>query len=521
MRKLPLAAAAIAALLLAGGASAVFAQADAPAAGASAAASAAKPAKKGKGKGKTAAKPDAPAADAAAAAPAAAAPAAVAGASAVAPAKGKKGKKGKGAKAEAPPPATAPAVLAPPPPSPPPTTVFIKQPSPAPALAPTPAPAPEPVANGPVDDDPPTIAHTAIAKAMKNKPLVFTARMQDPSGIFQPVLYLRKRGTGDYIPIKMIGSKVTQGDYAVEADAKLISVDLEYYIECYDNAGNGPARAGSPDNPFTIKLESPPAPIVVVKQGEKPEEKKPAGAPPAISHSTVSKAVKGQSIEIAAKLVGDTGVSAAKVLFRKVGEKEFKELPMGDIGGDNYTATMPASMVTGDLEYYLEAYDRHGNGPGRSGGPQVPYTITVAEKAPEPPPTVVINRSAEDKVGAAAPPPPPARPRLVKAPFKPNPGRWAAWLAMGGFVASTVFAGGEAFGAWQADSVYQHTFQYEGRLEPGLHQRSLDYSKRAKIFGIAAAGSLVVGITLLLIFPEFPETQLVSGSGGDLTLARF
>src|SRR5258706_67533 len=81
------------------------------------------------------------------------------------------------------------------------------------------------------------------------RPLVFTARMQDPSGIFQPLLYLRKRGTGDFIPIKMIGSKVSQGDYAVEVDAKLISVDLEYYLECWDNAGNGPARAGSPEQP--------------------------------------------------------------------------------------------------------------------------------------------------------------------------------------------------------------------------------------------------------------------------------
>ena len=513
MRKLSLGIAAIAALLLAGGASPVFAQADAaPAA----------PAAPKKGKGKAAAKPAASAA-AATPAPAGAAAAAVAPAAAPAadakPAKGKKGRKGKGAKAEAPapaPPAVAPRA------APSATTVIIKQPAPAPAAAPLAPPEAAPAA-GPVDDDLPTIAHTAITKAMRNKPLVFTARMQDPSGIFQPVLYLRKRGTGDFIPIKMIGSKVSQGDYAVEADAKLISVDLEYYIECWDNAGNGPARAGSPDSPFAIKLESPPAPVVVIKQGEKApvEEKKPPGAPPAISHSTVSKATKGQSVEIAAKLVGDTGVSHAKVFFRKVGEKEFKELPMGDIGGDNYTATMPASMVTVDLEYYLEAFDRHGNGPGRSGGPQVPYTITVTEKAPDAP-TVVINRAPEDKGSAAPPPPPPpARPRLVKVPFKANPGRWVAWLAMGGFVASSIFAGGEAYGAWQADSVYQHTFQYEGRLDDGLHQRSLDYSRRTKIFGIAAAASLVVGITLLLIFPEYPETQLVTGSGGDLTLARF
>jgi hypothetical protein len=504
MRTHLLAAVATAALLAAFGTTAAFADDPAPAADAKPA-----KAKKGKAKGSGSA--------------AAAAPAAAAKADAK-PAKGKKGKKGK-ATAE---PAPAPAPLTPPAP-PPPTTVTIKAPPPpAPAPAPlAPPPAPE-VQAGPADDDAPTIAHTPITKAPKGKPLVFTARMQDPSGIFQPVLYLRKRGTGDFIPIKMIGSKVTQGDYAVEADAKLISVDLEYYIECYDNAGNGPSRAGSPDNPLVIKLElPPPPPVVVVAKGEKPPEAKPAGAPPAISHSTVSKAIKGQSVEIAAKLVGDTGVSNAKVFFRHVGEKEFKELPMGNIGGDDYTASMPPIVVTGDLEYYLEAFDRHGNGPGRSGGPHVPYTITVTEKPPEPAPVPVVIKTTpgEEKPGATATPPPPppvaVRPRLVKAPFKPNPGRWAAWIAMGGFIGSLTFAGGEAYSAWSTDQVYQHTFNVDGRLLPDLHQKSLDDSKRAKIFGIAAAGSLVVGITLLLIFPEFPETQLVSGSGGDLTLVRF
>ncbi len=502
MRTHLLAAFATAALLAGFGATAAFADDPAPAADA-------KPAKAKKGKAKGS--------GSAAAAPVAAAAPTDAGAK---PAKAKKGKKGKATAAPAP----APTALTPPPP-PPPTTVTIK----APPLVPTPAPvAPPPapeILAGPVDDDAPTIAHTPITKAPKGKPLVFTARMQDPSGVFQPVLYLRKRGTGDFIPIKMIGSKVSQGDYAVEADAKLISVDLEYYIECYDNAGNGPSRAGSPDNPLVIKLElPPPPPVVVVAKGEPPPEARPAGAPPAISHSTVSKAVKGQPIEIAAKLVGDTGVSNAKVFFRHVGEKEFRELPMGNIGGNDYTASMPPIVVTGDLEYYLEAFDRHGNGPGRSGGPQVPYTITVTDKAPEPAPAPVVIRTgpSEEKTAATPPPAPVAvRPRLVKAPFKPNPGRWAAWIAMGGFIGSLTFAGGEAYSAWSTDQVYQHTFNVDGRLLPNLHQKSLDDSKRAKIFGIAAAGSLVVGITLLLIFPEFPETQLVSGSGGDLTLVRF
>ncbi len=516
MRMLSFASIAASLLVFVGGASTspALAQTDGPAAAAAPAAGAdAAPAKKKrKSKSKDAATDAAaPAADKDAAKDAAPADAGAA------PAKGKRKKKGQTDTAPTASSSLSPGdALAPPPPKSAPTPVVVPTPA-APQTvtvmikAPPPAAAPEvvePVQTGPYDDDPPTISHTAIAKAMKNKPLVFTARITDASGVFQPVLYLRKRGSGDYIPIKMIGSKLAQGEYAVEVDAKLISVDLEYYIECYDNVGNGPARAGSPETPLTIKLEEEKkAPVIVGKQ-EKVEEKHP-GAPPAISHSTIAKAYKGAPIEINAKLVGDTGVSAAKVFFRHSGEHDFRTLPMGNIGGDDFTATMPASVVTGDLEYYLEAYDQYGNGPGRSGGPNVPYQITVTEKPAIAPPAP----------GQPALPEKP-QPHLVKIPFSPNPGRWVGWIFMGGFAASTLMVGGEMYGAWSADQAYQQTYSYSGRIDPALHARTIAYDNRAKYFGIAAGASLAVSITLLLIFPAHAESQMVTGNG-DVALAHF
>ncbi|MBS2025221.1 MAG: hypothetical protein JST92_22705, partial [Deltaproteobacteria bacterium] len=289
-------------------------EAAAPAAGAAADA-AKKPARKSS---KTKPAADAAKPAAAAAAPSASAAAAPAAGTA-APAKAKKGRKGKKG---APAPAPEAAAQTPPPAPPPPQTVqtvTIKQ---APPPPPPPKPA-EPEYTGPPDDDPPSISHTAITKALKGRPLTVTAKIIDPAGVFQPALFLRKRGTGDYIPIRMNASKTVAGEYWVEIDAKLISVDLEYYIECYDNAGNGPARAGSPEQPFFIKLEeekkAPPPP---------PVAQRPKGAPPAISHSAIGTAVKGKPVEISAKLVGETGVSRAKVMFRKAGEKDYRELPM-------------------------------------------------------------------------------------------------------------------------------------------------------------------------------------------------
>src|SRR3989454_7767248 len=180
----------------------------------------------------------------------------------------------------------------------------------------------------------------------------------------------------------MAPSKIVPGDYSVDVSSALTNVDaLEYYIEAWDIAGNGPARAGSPDQPIVVTLEeekkvaaTPALPTMVTI--------KPKGAPPAITHAALPQALKGKPVEINARLVGDTGVQGAAVMFRHAGEKEYKALPMGNIGGDDYTATIPAVMTTSDLEYYVEAFDQYGNGPARSGAPNVPYAPRVMDPAP-------------------------------------------------------------------------------------------------------------------------------------------
>jgi len=299
----------------------------------------------------------------------------------------------------------------------------------------------------------------------------------------------------DYIPMRMTPARIgTPGDYSVEIPAALVSVDdLEYYIEVWDNAGNGPVRSGSPDAPHAIKVEE--EKKIVVAPPPPKVEIKPKCAPPAITHSAVAQANKGQPIEINAHLVGETGVQGATVMFRHAGEKDYKELPMGNIGGDDYTATIPATMATSDIEYYLEAFDKYGNGPGRNGAPNVPYTIKVRE-APQ-----IVTK--------------PAGPQIVKAPFKANPGRAAGWLLMGGFVGGLILSGGEAFASYQAHNSYTHTFTYEGRLDQGMLDKANTYGRRAKTAAIISGVALVGAIVLLVVFPEHPDTITVGG-GGDI-----
>ena len=236
----------------------------------------------------------------------------------------------------------------------------------------------------PDDGEPPQLTHQLVAAGIRGKPLTIAAHAIDANGVFGPILSVRKKGlgAGDYVPIKMVPSKIVPGDYSVDVSSALTNVDaLEYYIEAWDIAGNGPSRVGSPDQPIMVTLEeekkvaaTPALPTTVTIR--------PKGAPPAITHAALTQALKGKSVEINARLVGDTGVQGAAVMFRHAGEKEYKALPMGNIGGDDYTATIPAAMTTSDLEYYVEAFDQYGNGPARSGAPNVPYALRVMDPAP-------------------------------------------------------------------------------------------------------------------------------------------
>jgi hypothetical protein len=142
-----------------------------------------------------------------------------------------------------------------------------------------------------------------------------------------------------------------------------------------------PGGAGSSGSLPPVDLEA--EKKIIVKQPSEPLAitnvvvEQQGGAPPAITHTPVTQASKGHSIAINARFVGDTGVQAATVMFRHAGEKEYKALAMDNAGGDNYTATVPGQMASSDIEYYLEASDRYGHGPSRSGDASTPYLVKV------------------------------------------------------------------------------------------------------------------------------------------------
>ncbi|MBS2023519.1 MAG: hypothetical protein JST92_14025 [Deltaproteobacteria bacterium] len=118
---------------------------------------------------------------------------------------------------------------------------------------------------------PPVITHTPPAPGSlpKGKAVTITAKFTDESK-FYPQIFFRY-GPGPYEkPIDMKKSKTGKDMYEVTIPYKTDTVD--YYLEAYDDFGNGPARAGDPDKPFALKLgeEAPPPPPAVTQSTNKP-----------------------------------------------------------------------------------------------------------------------------------------------------------------------------------------------------------------------------------------------------------
>lgn len=136
------------------------------------------------------------------------------------------------------------------------------------------------------DEQPPLIKHVPVAKANKGDAVNISAEMEDESEIFAPTLYFRYPGARGYSSVAM-----TRKGAAFVASVQA-TADVEYWIEAYDEFGNGPTREGSPDRPHRIgvaeraavaRVAPVPAPVPVENV---PEPVAPPPAPDAFVDTT-------------------------------------------------------------------------------------------------------------------------------------------------------------------------------------------------------------------------------------------
>jgi hypothetical protein len=84
---------------------------------------------------------------------------------------------------------------------------------------------------------------------------------------------------------------------------------------------------------------------------------------PAVRHSAITQQSPGQPLLIKAMVADESGISKVLLYYRPTRQTMEYSVVMMDGHGDEYTATIPGSMITKayDIMYYIEAFDKHGN----------------------------------------------------------------------------------------------------------------------------------------------------------------
>jgi len=101
------------------------------------------------------------------------------------------------------------------------------------------------------DTSPPVISHTPVSRGEKGKHTPVFAKVTDESKIFPQVFFRFGPASAYEKPIDMKPVKGQRNQWGANLPPPPGDV-IEYYIEAYDEFGNGPARAGDPDRPFRI-----------------------------------------------------------------------------------------------------------------------------------------------------------------------------------------------------------------------------------------------------------------------------
>ncbi len=122
---------------------------------------------------------------------------------------------------------------------------------------------------------------------------------------------------------------------------------------------------------------------------------------PVLTHQAVRRAPAGSALRLVARIVDErSGVGDAQACWRNLFHIEYECIPLAPAANDEYVAAVPAAAVADGFAYYLEARDSVGNGPARSGTPELPHSVAVQE----------AETPLRQAVAEAINPPPPGGP---------------------------------------------------------------------------------------------------------------
>ena len=107
------------------------------------------------------------------------------------------------------------------------------------------------------DDTPPDVQSVTAFPASEGSPLDFLVEASDPSGVSAVRVQYRVRGGRTWGVLPLTASSPTQFSGSLPPVAAL-PPGIEYFVEAWDRAGNGPARLGSPDKPRFVEVKAGP-----------------------------------------------------------------------------------------------------------------------------------------------------------------------------------------------------------------------------------------------------------------------
>lgn len=201
------------------------------------------------------------------------------------------------------------------------------------------------VAVSTVDKTAPEITHQPlVTKIKKGEAFIISTIVTDESGIAKVSLFYRHKGDLTYRKIEKLESD-WRGRFFYKIPGYLTKEPgIEYYLQAYDNQGNGPSMMGTASKPILISVYTPDT------------------IPPQISHTPIKKVKAGQVLNFTALINDNVKVKSAEIHYRLTNEKTYKNIDLKSIGDGNYKIQLLTNPKKSDVLYYfIVAYDESGN----------------------------------------------------------------------------------------------------------------------------------------------------------------
>lgn len=158
------------------------------------------------------------------------------------------------------------------------------------------------------DEEAPHISHEDIDVSVAGQDLLVVASIEDPSGVFDPTVLYRVGEEGAFLraPMEPTGDGAA---FSATIPGNFVVGDIHYFIEAFDELGNGPARYGNQELPLRIRVV---APTVAGPEGDVEPPKEP-GQKKAASEAGEGEAEEGSGLGLWLGL-GAAGAGAAALV---------------------------------------------------------------------------------------------------------------------------------------------------------------------------------------------------------------